>query len=136
MPAPLLGPNSTNTHGQPEIQSYIYNDATGQVIPGTPVVIDTTPATGKGAYVVLGSTTPAGVLAGIAVNTANKGEYVSVAINGPVKSKMIATPAAGAALQLDATGAGLTTKSTGLGAGTALEATTAGFATVFLRLSS
>ena len=135
MPAPLLGPNSTNTHGQPETQQYIYNDPAG-CIPGTPVVIDNSVATGKGAFVVLGSTAPAALLAGIAVENANKGDYVTVVINGPVKSKMIASPALNAALQLDATGAGLTTKSTGLGAGVALEVTAGGFATVFLRLSS
>ena len=135
MPAPLLGPNSTNPHGQPETQQYIYNDTTS-VTPGTPVVIDNSVASGKGAYVVLGATAPAALLAGIALENANKGDYVTVEINGPVKAKTVATPALNAALQLDAGGAGLTTKSTGLGAGTALEVTTAGFATVFLRLSS
>jgi Uncharacterized conserved protein (DUF2190) len=135
MPAPLLGPNSTNPHGQPEVQSYISNDGVSTITPGSPVVFDQSAGAAKGVNVLLGANLSGGVLAGIALTTAVKGDYVSVAISGPVKAKTVSTPAVGAALQLDATGTGLTTKSTGSGAGYALEASVGNVATVMLRLS-
>ena len=135
MPAPLLGPNlggSSVTHPQPETQSYISNDSNA-ITPGSPVVFaGVSPA---GTMVVLGSTTPANIFAGIALNNAAKGQYVRVAINGPVKAKTSGTPAANAKLQLDGTGAAVTTASSGSPIGYALEASVSNLATVVLRAS-
>lgn len=132
MPAPLLGPNSVNPHPQPEVQSYISAD-TNPITPGSPVVFaGVSPA---GTQVVLASTTPTNVFAGIALRPAVKGQYLSVAINGPVKAKTSATPAANAKLQLDGTGAALTTFSSGTSVGYALEASSGNLATVVLRAS-
>jgi|SRR5215467_6594582 len=131
MPAPLLGPNfaGTGSHPQPAIQSYIVAGAT-PITAGNPVIFMGSGTTVAPGSVNLGSP----LIAGIAVISAAAGQYVDVAVDGPVTANTSGNPATGAQLQIDATGNAVTTISSGKSIGYAITATSGGKATILLRL--